>query len=202
MQRSDRGKLLAGFERFSRESRYRRFFTATPKLTDGMLERLFDVDGHDRVALGAELLRLGFLPGAGVGIARFTRDQADPTVAEMAIAIVDDLQGCGLGTVLLRELAAAAREQGIERFTAWVQPDNEPMKALVYKLDPNAACHVEDGLLLFEIELPGPAAARGRPRARTRDVDRSVAAGSVAWLADRLRQLLPGRIAGAFVRAR
>ena len=197
---ADRGKLLAGFEKFSPESRYRRFFTPTPKLTDGMLERLLDVDGHDRVALGAEQPRLGFLSGPGVGIARFTSDDAVPTVAEVAIAIVDELHGRGLGTLLLRELAAVAREHGIERFRAWVQPDNEPMKALVYKLDPDATCRTEDGLLLFEMRLPGSESDRARERAR--GIVWSAALDSAAWLADGFRQLLPGRVAGAFVRSR
>src|SRR5882757_3696326 len=76
---SDRSKLLAGFERFSPESRYRRFFSPTPRLTSTMLDRLLDVDGDRRFAVGAERLLVGLLPGPGLGIARFTRlpDSAD-----------------------------------------------------------------------------------------------------------------------------
>jgi RimJ/RimL family protein N-acetyltransferase len=196
---SDRRKLLAAFENFSPESRYRRFFSPTPRLTDGMLTRLLDLDGEHRVALGAEALRLGVLPGPGLGIARFTRSEAVPEVAEMAISIVDPMQGRGLGTVLLHELAAAARERGVERFVAWVQPDNEAMKALVHKLDPDATSRVEDGLLVFEMKLPG----RERSRTRAHEGGRQlVSLDPVGWLGEGLRQLLPGRVAAAFARSR
>lgn len=181
---ADRAKLLAGFERFSPESRYRRFFSPTPRLTGTMLDRLLDIDGEDRVAIGAERLRAGFVPGPGLGIARFTR-LADREVAEIAISVVDEVQGRGLGIILLRELSAAARAHGISRFTAWVQPDNEAMKALLLKLDPQATSHVEDGLLVFDLAVPGMVAA---PEERPRD--RSL----VAWCADGVRRLLPGRV--------
>jgi len=193
---SDRRKLLAGFERFSPESRYRRFFSATPRLTDSMLTRLLDVDGHDRVALGAERLRLGFVPGPGLGIARFTRIDGSADVAEMAISIVDEMQGQGLGTLLLHELAALARAHGVERFVAWVQPDNEAMKALILKLDPDATSRIEDGLLLFEIKLPRREVTRRRDRSGGK-----LALEPAAWLAGGIRQLLPGRVAAAFARS-
>lgn len=185
---ADRRKLLDGFERFSPESRYRRFFTPTPRLTNTMLARLLEIDGHDRVAIGAEVLRLGFLPGPGLGIARFTRLAERPDAAELALSIVDEAQGRGLGTILLQELSAAARANGVKRFVAWVQPDNEPMKALLRKLDPEATSRVEDGALLFELRVPAEPCERPARRTLPRlplDVG--------AWLGG-LRQLLPARL--------
>ena len=198
LRASDRAKLLTGFERLSPDSRYRRFFSATPRLTTRMLDRLFDVDGRDRVAIGAEQLRFGWFPGPGLGVARFTRLPEARNVAEMAISIVDEMQGRGLGTLLLLELSAAARAHGITRFAAWVQPDNEPMKALILKVDPLARSRVEDGLLVFDFAVPGSIVARA-PRG-VRNVP-SVLGGLVDWCADGLRHLLPGRPAGAPVHA-
>jgi RimJ/RimL family protein N-acetyltransferase len=188
---ADRRKLLDAFEHFSPESRYRRFFAPTPRLTNTMLSRLLEIDGRDRVAIGAETLRLGFLPGPGLGIARFTRLADRPDAAELALSIVDEVQGNGLGTILLQELSAAARANGVARFVALVQPDNEPMKALLRKLDPAATSRVEDGVLLFELRVPGELRAPHgrRPRA-------SFPLDASAWL-DGLRQLLPARLAGA-----
>lgn len=189
LRASDRSKLLDGFEHLSADSRYRRFFTPTPRLTPSMLKRLFDLDGHDRFAVGAERLRMGWLPGAGLGVARFIRLPDSQDVAEIAVSIVDDVQGQGLGTILLYELAAAARAHGITRFVAWVQADNEPMKALVRKLDPLARAHSEDGLLVFDFAVPGsislPSARNPRPASGPVE-------GFVGWCADGLRQLLPG----------
>ena len=155
LRASDRTKLLDGFEHFSKDSRYRRFFSPTPRLTPTMLQRLFDLDGHDRFAVGAERLRLGWLPGPGLGVARFMRLPESHEAAEIAVSIVDEAQGQGLGTILMHELSAAAREKGVTRFVAWVQPDNEPMKALVLKMDPMAHARHEDGLLLYDFAVPG-----------------------------------------------
>jgi len=51
---ADREKLLAAFDRLSPESRYRRFFTATPRLPEKLLRRLLDTDGWNHFAIGAE----------------------------------------------------------------------------------------------------------------------------------------------------
>lgn len=190
LRASDRSKLLDGFEHFSKDSRYRRFFSPTPRLTASMLQRLFDLDGHDRFAVGAERLRLGWLrlPGPGLGVARFTRLPESRDAAEIAVSIVDEAQGLGLGTILMLELAAAAREHGVTRFVAWVQPDNEPMKALVLKLDPLAHARHEDGLLVYDFAVPGSVSLpTGTAAVRNGGFD-----GLVGWCADGLRHLLPG----------
>src|SRR5438128_4292515 len=54
LRRSDREKLVAAFDRLSPESRYRRFFTAMPRLPEKLLHRLLDIDGWNHVAIGAE----------------------------------------------------------------------------------------------------------------------------------------------------
>lgn len=185
---SDRAKLLRAFEHFSPESRYRRFFSPTKQLSPALLDRLLDLDGENRLAIGAELLRMGWFAGAGLGVARFTRLADSRHLAELAVSIVDEMQGRGLGTLLVRELAAAARARGIRRFIAWVQPDNEPMKALIAKLDPHARRRVEDGLLVFEFAVPGPTDAAARSRARPAP---SVLESVADWCGVGLRQLLP-----------
>jgi protein lysine acetyltransferase len=54
------------------------------------------------------------------------RSSTDPRVAEVAVAVVDSWQGRGLGTALLDAIAARAREEGVERFTASVLANNSP----------------------------------------------------------------------------
>src|SRR5262249_48681895 len=46
--------LLQGFAQLAEESRYRRFFTAMPRLSDTVLQHLLDVDGWNHVAVAAE----------------------------------------------------------------------------------------------------------------------------------------------------
>jgi acetyltransferase len=66
-------------------------------------------------------------------VARYIRQQ-DTRSAEFAIVLSDDWQGCGLGSVLLRNLVAAARENGIDCLDGAVLSENSPMIALAKKL--------------------------------------------------------------------
>jgi len=129
--RSEDAPLLAdGFDRLSPRSRQLRFLRAKDKLTPAELRYLTDVDHHDHEALAA----LDQSDGRGVGIARYIRDADDPQAAEIAVTIVDDWQGKGLGTELLARLSDRARHEGIRRFTALVSSDNVPMTRLLRKM--------------------------------------------------------------------
>ena len=66
-----------------------------------------------------------------MGIARYVRDAHDPHAAEIALTIVDDWQGRGLGTELLAQLTGRARSAGIRRFTALVATGNVATTALL-----------------------------------------------------------------------
>src|SRR5262249_16182755 len=85
----DRDKLVAGFNKLSPESRYRRFFTAMPKLPEKVLRRLLDTDGWNHVAIGAETVTDEPSESEGVGIARFIRLKNESSVAEAAVTVVD-----------------------------------------------------------------------------------------------------------------
>lgn len=58
---------------------------------------------------------------------------AEPGKAELAFAIIDDYQGLGIGTALLRNLVLIAREHGLQQLVAEVLPENAPMLALFRK---------------------------------------------------------------------
>ena len=128
--REDRQTLLDGLHRLTPESRYRRFFSPMPDLSARQLRYLTEVDHHTHEALIAS----DPSTGEGIGVARFIRSAADPAVAEVAIAVLDDWQGHGLGTALLEALAARAREDGVEHFTASVLTQNSAMLDLLRRL--------------------------------------------------------------------
>jgi hypothetical protein len=96
----------------------------------------------------------------------------------------------------MQELAAAAREHGIVRFVARVQPDNAAMKALVLELDPLARAHHEDGVVVYDFAVPGSLSlpSAGRPVRRPGAVE-----SFLGRCAEGLRQLLPGRMPGGVV---
>ena len=104
-----------------------RFLGKKKELSAVELRYFTDVDHHDHEALGA----LDYADGRGVGIARYVRDADDTQAAEIAVTIVDDWQGRGLGTELLAQLSDRARSEGIRRFTALVSADNVAVARLL-----------------------------------------------------------------------
>jgi RimJ/RimL family protein N-acetyltransferase len=124
---ADAPLLADGFDRLSETSRQRRFLRKKDTLTAAELRFFTDVDHHDHEALGA----VDSGSGRGVGVARYVRDATDPKAAEIAVTIVDDWQGKGLGTELLARLSERARQEGIRRFTAVVSADNTAMDSLL-----------------------------------------------------------------------
>lgn len=130
VHREDAPLLADGFARFSAESRRLRFLTDKMRLSDTELRYFTRIDHHDHEALGA----VDETDGRALGIARYIRDRVDPQVAEIAVAVVDDWQGRGLGTELVTRLLDRAREEGIRRFTALVAVDNEVMVNLLHDL--------------------------------------------------------------------
>jgi GNAT superfamily N-acetyltransferase len=151
----DRERLRDGFARLSPRSRYQRFLSATPRLTERMLDYLTQCDGTTHLAVGAEAVGADGEPGDGLGVARFVRLAGTPEVAEAAVAVVDAAQGRGIGRLLLATLAEAARERGIRTFRAYVLPGNAGARALIEELTPHAgAPRVEDGALVYDLPLP------------------------------------------------
>ncbi len=118
--RDEGPRLLELYDRLSPESLYFRFF-AVPDKDRARAEYLAHVDYVFRYALVAEVAH------TLAGVARWERNLADPTRAEVAFTVADDLQGKGLGSLLFRRLATLARARGIATFEAEVLPANEKM---------------------------------------------------------------------------
>ena len=120
---SDRDQLVRGFEGLSETARYQRFFTAVTRLTASQLRYLTNLDQVNHFAWGAETM-----DGDGVAIARYVRISGD--LAEAAFTIADNYQGLGLGSFLLRALAAIASDNGIDRLEMTMLADNLAMARL------------------------------------------------------------------------
>lgn len=146
---SDAEELNDAFERWSEESRYRRFHTGMRHLTKSLLDYLTHVDGVNHVALVAQLAKE---PKAGVGVGRFVRLPQTPTRADLALAVTDDAQGHGVARRLLIELAHAAEQRGIETFCMEVLGSNAHVRELLTSV--GARCvRCEEGILSYELPL-------------------------------------------------
>ncbi len=147
---SDRDLLVAGFERLSAKSRYQRFLAPMDELPEPMVEYLTEVDHHDHEAVVA----VDPVSGRGIGVARFVRLEDRPQVAEAAVTVSDDWQGRGVGTLLLAALAARAREEDVQTFTAILLAANHEM---IEVLEHVARVRVVDrhtGTVQVEADLP------------------------------------------------
>jgi RimJ/RimL family protein N-acetyltransferase len=120
---ADRARLLAGLSQLSPRSRFLRFHAHVGGMSESRLRYFSDVDFRRHVAWGA--LALDEPDAPGVGVARFVRDRCQQGSAEFAVTIVDQWQGVGLGSLLLRTLMASAAQRGIERLVAPVLRENE-----------------------------------------------------------------------------
>jgi len=165
----DKDRLRQGFARLSAQSRYRRFLTALDHLSDQQVRYLTEIDYADHMAWVA--LDPSQPTQPGVGVARYVRLPEDPTVAEAAVTVLDEYQGRGIGTILLRMLAESARSHGIRSFRAYVLADNDPMVEILHDLGATVA---HEGSLL-RIDVPIPASPDELPDTPTGRVFKSVA---------------------------
>ena len=126
LRRGERGPLLAVFDGMSSASRARRYLTGMVRLPSSMLGPLTDVDDHRHVAW------LASMDGHAVGIARYVRDDAG--VAEVAVEVVDDHHGLGIGSALMDAVTTVAAARGVRTVRASLTPDNEPSRRLVTRI--------------------------------------------------------------------
>lgn len=152
VQPEDRDQFVEGFARLSTRSRYLRFHANVEHLSDRQLEYLTEVDQVNHVAWVAIDRDAPEQPG--IGVARFVRLGDEPNVAEAAITVLDDYQGRGLGTMLLRVLAGAARERGIDTFRAYVLGENRAVITMLDALGPTRT-EQQDGVHQIDVDLSG-----------------------------------------------
>ncbi|HEV3365490.1 MAG TPA: GNAT family N-acetyltransferase [Acidimicrobiia bacterium] len=146
----DGNLLAAGFDRLSDRSRYRRFLAPVPRLTPSMLEFLTSVDGINHRAWGAVVTESGEAVPAGV--VRWVRSRKDPAVADMAVTVIDDYQGRGLGGLLQDVAVLDAFACGVERFEGVVLGENIASRRMLARggarLRPDGG-----GVLAFTLDL-------------------------------------------------
>jgi GNAT superfamily N-acetyltransferase len=144
----DREALAAAHAQLSPETQRRRYLTPKPRLTERELGYLTEVDGVNHVAyVGLDGDRI-------VGAARWVRLPGEPEAAEAAVVVADDHQGHGLGRRLGHALADAARERGVERFTAVLLSDNVAAHRLFASISRRLQSRHEGGLEELVAELP------------------------------------------------
>ena len=145
----DRDELLAAAGRTSDRSLYRRFFGVRRTFSDEEVASFVNIDFVDAVALLAVMREGGREVVAGGG--RYIVIQ--PGTAELAFTVVDEFQGLGLASALLRHLTALARAAGLREFVAEVLPDNTAMLRVFERSGLKVQRRRENGVLHITLEL-------------------------------------------------
>jgi GNAT superfamily N-acetyltransferase len=117
----DREGLRAAVARASSESLYRRFFSVKRTFSEKEAHYFLDIDFVSQVVAVADE---GGRPTI-IGGARYVLVQ--PGKAEVSFAVIDDYQAKGIGSALMRHLAAIGREARLSEFFAEVLSENVPM---------------------------------------------------------------------------
>ncbi len=145
----DADLLRAFYARVSDQSKYFRFFAPVPTLSDKDVERFTRVDHHGRVAFVLTVAE------QIIAVGRYEQDPAETEHphAEVAFLVEDRHQGRGCGQMLLEHLAQAGRENGIERFTADVLPENVKMIQVFRDAGYQVAGAYGDGVMSLEFPI-------------------------------------------------
>jgi acetyl coenzyme A synthetase (ADP forming)-like protein len=112
--------LLQFLQSLSAQSLFYRFH-GFPALSEPQVRALIGADGSSATTLVAES------GGRVVAFAGYYQGLGAPQRAEVAFAVSDAVQGHGIGTRLLEQLAKVAREAGITTFDAYVLGNNRQM---------------------------------------------------------------------------
>jgi len=117
------GLMVAVGRRSSDRSLRSRFFTVRRQFSDKEIDAFMNVDFVHQVALVAVVSERSGLTIVGAG--RYIVE--GPASAELALAVIDDFQGLGIGRALVRHLITIARYAGLEALTAHVLSENAAM---------------------------------------------------------------------------
>ncbi len=144
----DADLLVEFYGRVSDESKYYRFFSPMPNLSEKDVKRFTNVDYQNRIAF------VVMLADHMIAVGRF--DVIEPGEAEVAFLVEDRHHGRGIAQILLEHLAQAGRELGVERFVAEVLPDNRRMITTFKDAGYHVVGGFEDGVMSLEFPIDRP----------------------------------------------
>jgi RimJ/RimL family protein N-acetyltransferase len=139
----DREGLLNVVDRASKESFYRRFFSAKRDFSEKEIDYFMDVDFVKQVALAVVLKEAGLSTIIGGG--RYIVYQ--PGCAELAFGVEDAYQGQGIASALMRHLTAIARNAGLQELHADVLQGNISMRKVFEKCGLAVSMKHEQGVM-------------------------------------------------------
>jgi RimJ/RimL family protein N-acetyltransferase len=153
LHRGEEGPIRELDAHLSLRTRYRRFFSPMPTLSDASIRALACVDYRRQVALvaehdnghGAEIIGLGSFAAI------------DDSRAEVAVVVRDEWQQQRVGTELAIRVLQAAEHRGFHQFIFWVQSDNVAIRKLLTRLGHVVSARISGGISEFAFVRRAPA---------------------------------------------
>jgi RimJ/RimL family protein N-acetyltransferase len=145
----DTDDMLAAVGRTGMQSLQRRFFSAKRGFSEKEIDFFMNIDFSNHVAL----VGLADEDGRPVIIGGGRYIVVEPGQAEIAFVVIDAYQGQGVGTLLMRHLAAIARGAGLKELIAEVLPENTAMRKVFTKFGFQPAAKREPQVIHLVMQL-------------------------------------------------
>ena len=134
--------------KMSADNFYLRFFSMSRTAAEQEARRVCREPSPDHAAL------LAVLDGQVVGCGSYERAAKGSASAEVALAVADDMQNRGVGTLLLEHLISSARGRGFRAFLAETMAENALMLQVLADAGLPTHRSLADGVYDFTFPLP------------------------------------------------
>jgi GNAT superfamily N-acetyltransferase len=130
---------------------YQRYFSVLRAMPHQTAQTMTTIDYEREMAIVGVVRQEGRERIIAVGRYGLMGEGSD--AAEMAFTVRDDWQNIGIGTFLLRYLAAIGRQRGVCSFTAEIMENNGPMLSILDNTDYPVERVYDDGVYIATMRL-------------------------------------------------
>jgi acyl-CoA hydrolase/GNAT superfamily N-acetyltransferase len=150
----DQRRIQEHFYNLDKKDVISRFFHDKSSFVRDEMEELSQIDYIKNLTLVAIVGEFGF--GRVVAVGEYLLDAEDNN-AEIAFSVSRDFQGKGIGKILIKKLAEAARENGISGMHAYTSSRNKPMVKLFQMLPYKTQTSIDGDILRLSCKFDEPA---------------------------------------------
>ena len=150
----DQRRIQEHFYNLDKKDVISRFFHDKSSFVRDEMEELSQIDYIKNLTLVAIVGEFGF--GKVVAVGEYLLD-AEENNAEIAFSVSRDFQGKGIGKILIKKLAEAARENRISGMHAYTSSRNKPMVKLFKVLPYKTQTSIDGDILRLSCKFDEPA---------------------------------------------
>jgi acyl-CoA hydrolase/GNAT superfamily N-acetyltransferase len=153
VKRVDERRLQEHFYNLAEEDIISRFFHLKKRFGRSEMEKIFEIDYVKNLSIVALVGEFGF--GRIIGVGEYLLEPSS-NMTEVAFTVQRAYQGKGIGRLIIKKLAEAARENGISGFVAYTAPENKKMINLFHSLPYAVKSTFEEGFLVLTTRFDTP----------------------------------------------